>query len=234
MSIRPDHPKYKEPQELFEIGARFGELEIIDIRDSGRWRKSYLCKCSCGETKVIGHSRLAPRKNRGSDRSCGCKEKSRGGIIKSTSDKRVYNIWYEMNKRCHNPTADNYERYGGSGVKVSDEWREDFNSFYEWAKTNGYNDELTIDRIDNDKPYSPSNCRWVNFYTQAQNKGILKSNKTGVTGVSEYKYGYKVNIMRNGIRLDLGTCKTLKEATEARLRAEEYFKRHKTLEGYKT
>lgn len=234
MAIRSDHPKYKEPQELFEVGTRFGELEIIDIRESGRWRKSYLCKCSCGNTKVLGHSKLITRHNRIQRQSCGCKEYSHNGILKTRSDKRIYNTWYEINKRCHDPRADNYDRYGGIGTKVAEEWRSDFSSFYKWAKDNGYSDNLTIDRIDNNKSYSPDNCRWVDLYTQAQNKGILKNNKTGVTGVSKYKYGYKVNIMRNGIRLDLGTYKTLEEAKESRVGAEKYFKQHKTLKGYKT
>jgi hypothetical protein len=80
-----------------------------------------------------------------------------------------------MNQRCSNPSDKNYNRYGGRGISVCDEWREDFQAFYEWAIANGYDEtapvgECTIDRIDNDKGYAPDNCRWVDLKTQQNNK----------------------------------------------------------------
>lgn len=82
---------------------------------------------------------------------------------------RIYNIWRAMRQRCSNPNCINYMRYGGKGVMVCNEWN-DFETFYEWSMQNGYSDDLTIDRIDNDKGYEPSNCRWVTIIQQANNK----------------------------------------------------------------
>ncbi len=219
-------------KELLPIGLKLGHLEIIEVKQNGKQRKSYLCKCDCGNIKVLPHKQLIPNKARPrADRSCGCKAYAHKGII--MENKRLYGIWYQMNKRCSNPKAENYERYGAQGVYVVDEWKNDYTAFYKWSMENGYKDNLTIDRIDLNKPYSPDNCRWVDYNTQNQNKGLFKSNKTGVTGVSKYKYGYKAAIRRDGLQLNLGTFKTLEEAKSERLKAEQYYADHKTLKGFK-
>ena len=75
-----------------------------------------------------------------------------------------------MKNRCHNPEADNYKDYGGRGISVCDEWRRSYSAFATWAKQNGYADGLSIDRIDNNKGYSPENCRWVDAFVQGNNK----------------------------------------------------------------
>ncbi len=79
-----------------------------------------------------------------------------------------------MKQRCSNPAATKYDRYGGRGITVCDEWREDFQTFYDWAMANGYSDDLTIDRIDNDGDYEPSNCQWI---TQAENTRKARNDK---------------------------------------------------------
>ena len=95
---------------------------------------------------------------------------------------RLYCVWIDMKKRCYNPIAHNYHRYGGRGITICDEWRNDFQSFYDWAMANGYDEnaprgQCTIDRIDNDKGYNPDNCRWVDTATQNKNKS---NNRKGV------------------------------------------------------
>lgn len=83
---------------------------------------------------------------------------------------RLYRIWTNMKTRCINPNDPHFERYGRRGITVCDEWKNDFKAFYDWSMSNGYADDLTIDRIDNNGNYEPSNCRWVTVKEQNQNK----------------------------------------------------------------
>lgn len=82
---------------------------------------------------------------------------------------RLYRIYNNMKNRCYNERSNSYKNYGGRGITVCDEWKNDFKAFYDWAITHGYRDDLSIDRIDNDKGYSPDNCRWVTNYVQSNN-----------------------------------------------------------------
>ena len=83
---------------------------------------------------------------------------------------RLFRVWNNILSRCYNSNASHFHRYGGRGVTVCDQWRNDFKVFYDWAMSHGYSDELTIDRINNDGNYEPSNCRWVDIKTQARNR----------------------------------------------------------------
>lgn len=83
---------------------------------------------------------------------------------------RLFSIWCNMKSRCGNPNTTNYNRYGGRGITVCDEWKNDFQAFYDWSISHGYADDLTIDRIDNDEGYSPDNCRWVTCKRQSINR----------------------------------------------------------------
>lgn len=86
------------------------------------------------------------------------------------SHTRIYRIWANMKTRCYNPKATRFYQWGGKGVTVCDEWRNNFLSFYKWATSHGYADNLTLDRIDSNKGYGPDNCRWVDAHTQNINK----------------------------------------------------------------
>lgn len=83
---------------------------------------------------------------------------------------RIYATWTDMKRRCCNPHSPKYARYGGRGITICTEWRDSFSAFHEWAMANGYRDDLTIDRIDNDGNYEPANCRWIPAAAQAANK----------------------------------------------------------------
>jgi hypothetical protein len=147
---------------------------------------------------------------------------------------RLYFTWHTMLKRCYIGTSDNYEYYGGKGIGVCKEWRDDFLNFLDWALKNGYQDHLTIDRKDPDKDYCPDNCRWADKFTQAQNRGMDSRNTSGAKGVCPYKYGFRAYISRENNRTYLGSFITKEAATRAREAAEIHYDRYGTLEDYKT
>ena len=149
-------------------GQKFGKLTAIEIADrikvNGKSIIRWRCLCECGEEVIVRRNGL------GRDTiSCGCynREKStKHGAYKT----RLYSIWSGIKDRCYNPICNGYKYYGGRGIDVCDEWREDFIAFRDWALANGYQDELTIDRIDVNGNYCPENCRWVTVKEQNRNK----------------------------------------------------------------
>lgn len=152
------------------IGKRFGCLVVIDVAEdyiapTGGVHKKVLCKCDCGNVTVVCKDHL----NSGKTKSCGCLRKVSRGCTHQEIKTRLYRIWGNMVNRCTNPNNPAWPRYGGRGIFVCDEWRK-YENFRDWARENGYTEDLTIDRINNDKGYYPENCRWADIITQSNNK----------------------------------------------------------------
>lgn len=122
---------------------------------------------------------------------------------KSTHGKcgtRLYNIFQGMKKRCYNKHRKDFYEYGGRGITICKEWLDDFMTFYDWAINNGYDDTLTIDRVDNNKAYSPDNCRWVDIKTQSNNtrKNVYLTYDGETMTLAEWSR--KLNINRNTLK----------------------------------
>lgn len=146
-------------------GRKFGTLEVIGPAENIGRRTAWMCRCECGKVKPVTADKLKA----GTTVSCGCKKNKTHGKRRT----RLYCIWKNMKQRCGNPNNTAYKDYGGRGISVCREWAEDFGAFYDWAMANGYDDDLQIDRIDNDAGYSPENCRWI---TQAGNLANTRRN----------------------------------------------------------
>ena len=152
--------------------------------------------------------------NRGDTKSCGCKKFL--SQPHNLSNTKLYVVWGHIKSRTLNPKHKSYNDYGGRGITICDEWKNDFMSFYNWAILNGYeeNKGLSIDRIDNDGNYEPSNCRWTTRTIQSRNQRMQKNNTTGYRGVSYIKIrgNYRAQIRVNLKSIHLGYFKTAIEA----------------------
>lgn len=152
------------------IGNKFGRLTVIEETNKRKDRRIvYKCICDCGNITYVTGKNL----RNGNTKSCGClsvdKFKQRS-IKHGKTNTKLFRVWCDMRRRCYNPNRSDYPRYGGRGIAVCSEWKDDFQAFYDWSMANGYAEGLEIDRENNNRNYEPSNCRWITHSENCNNR----------------------------------------------------------------
>lgn len=181
------------PKLMDLLGQRFGELVVVGRSDvAERSRRKWICRCDCGATVSVKAYSL-----RCGDTTCCGAHRTKAFLAKHSkpnpskrkypqgadTKSRLWTVFRAMHLRCERPSHPAYERYGGRGITICQEWSHNFAAFSAWALASGYTDDLTLDRIDNDKGYEPANCRWATRAAQALN---MRSNVI-VTAFGETK-----------------------------------------------
>ena len=201
--------------------------------------KKCVCRCDCGRLFKRPYRNIINNKMKMcKECSNNLKKQQKHHSTHNKTHTRLYSIYHGMKNRCYNKQQKAYKKwYGSKNITICDEWKNDFLAFYYWAINNGYDDTLTIDRIDNNKGYCPDNCRWTTPHVQAVNRAISKNNKTGYIGIykripKDYKTKkiFVAQIRVNKKNYSLGRFETIELAVKAR---NEFIQKNK-LKEYKT
>lgn len=178
-------------------GRRFGRLKVLNFVERKDSHTYWRCKCDCGNEIVTSTSNLRGK----SSRSCGCLKREGNNSKHKKSNTRLYNIWCCMKQRCYYSKNPSYKNYGKKGITVCEDWLKSFENFYQWSMKNGYQDDLSIDRIDNDKGYSPQNCKWSTKKEQnnntSKNRYITFCGETLTLSQWAEKQGINKNTLKN-------------------------------------
>lgn len=183
-------------------GMKFGKWNVIER--NGKTNDNHikwLCQCDCGNKSNVSSNDLISGKSKQCIK-CAYESKKTHGLYKS----KLYKIYHSMINRCNNKNEKEFNNYGGRGIKVCDEWQNNFLNFYNWAMTNGYADNLSIDRIDNNGNYCPENCRWATRKEQNCNtrrNRLYTHNGKNLT-LTDWCRELKINYERTRSRLRLG------------------------------
>ena len=178
---------------------KFGKLTVIERVSNKKYKVAWKCLCDCGNETIVLTTNLTSKRIL----SCGCLKLEKLIERSTTHNQRhtkLYEVWKTMKQRCLNPNHKSYHNYGGRGIIVCDEWKNNYQAFYEWSMNNGYKEGLSIDRINNDGNYEPSNCRWADRITQCNN---TRQNKPiEINGVSKTitQWSKDYNISANLVR----------------------------------
>lgn len=176
-------------------GQKYGYWTVLEIAENNHGVIKWLCRCDCGKIATIRTGNLRS----GASKSCGCHQydhlrNRKRNYPQDVRIKRLENIWNNMKKRCMDRNNINYKNYGGRNIKICDEWK-DYVSFARWALNNGYADKLTIERINNEGNYEPSNCKWITKQEQHNNRRNSKfETLDGITKtVAEWAREYNIH-----------------------------------------
>lgn len=199
------------------LGKRFGRLTVISRAESRGGRAHWNCQCDCGKKTVVSGAYL----RKGHTKSCGCYNEDKK-IKHKMHGTPEYRSWNHMLQRCNNKNNHKYSDYGGRGITVYDKWLAFENFFADMGRRpHG----TTLERIDVNGNYEPSNCKWATATEQQRNQRIQRNNSSGVKGVSwdKSKQKWAVQITANYKNIHIGRFSSLQEAALARKRAEEKY-----------